>query len=284
MRPSECLAGAKALQKWRDRLPPGLSLGLVPTMGALHEGHLSLVREAKRENDRVIVSIYVNPIQFGPGEDFKAYPREIEKDLERVGEAGGDVVVTFEDEEMYPPGYATFVSVEGLTEGLCGASRPGHFRGVTTVVTKLFHFVRPHRAYFGQKDAQQAAVIRRMTEDLAFGIEIRVLPTVREADGLAMSSRNEYLSPEERERALCLFQALERAKALVKAGEREVKILREAMTEIVRTVGGEGARIEYIEVVDPETFAPLTRIGGQALAVMAVQVGPTRLIDNMVLL
>jgi pantoate--beta-alanine ligase len=253
-------------------------------MGALHEGHLSLVRAARAESDRVLVSVYVNPAQFSPGEDLAAYPRDLEADLRGVGEAGGDAVATFTDDEIYPPGFATTVEVAGLTEGLCGSARPAHFRGVTTVVTKLFNLVRPHRAYFGQKDAQQAAVIRRMTADLDFGVEIRVLPTVREKDGLAMSSRNAYLDPAERKRALCLVRALARAKTMAEEGERDGKTLREAMAAVVRDVGGETAVVDYIEIVDPETFAPLDRIEGAALAALAVRVGPARLIDNMTLI
>jgi len=274
------LQGKESLLRWRGRLPPEKTLGFVPTMGALHEGHASLVRAAHEENDRAIASIFVNPLQFGPREDLAAYPRSLDRDLELVGRAGGDAVVTFTDADMYPPGFATFVSVEGLTEGLCGASRPGHFRGVATVVAKLFHLVRPHRAYFGQKDAQQAAVIRRMTADLDLGIEIRVMPTVREHDGLAMSSRNAYLSPEERGRAVALSRALARAQELLSKGTAGAKALRAAMRKTVKAVAGPDAEIDYIEIVDPDTFLPVARVERRSIAAMAVKIGRTRLIDN----
>jgi pantoate--beta-alanine ligase len=279
----ELLEGVPAVTAWRRRLPLDRTLGFVPTMGALHEGHLSLVRAAKAENDLVLASIYVNPIQFGPEEDIEAYPRNLNEDLRRVAEAGGDAVATFQDREMYMPGYSTYVDVEGLTEGLCGAGRPGHFRGVTTVVTKLFHLVRPDRAYFGRKDAQQAGVIRRMTEDLAFGIEIRVMPIVREQDGLAMSSRNAYLSGDERKRAACLYRALCRAREAAASGERDAEALRSLMEGVIREESGGSARIDYVEIVNPETFRPVEKLEVRALAALAVQVGPARLIDNMFL-
>jgi len=279
----ELLEGVQAVTAWRRRLPSGRTLGFVPTMGALHDGHLSLVRAAKAENDLVLASIYVNPIQFGPGEDIEAYPRNLVEDLRRVAEAGGDAVATFQDREMYMPGYSTYVDVEGLTEGLCGAGRPGHFRGVTTVVTKLFHLVRPDRAYFGRKDAQQAGVIRRMTEDLAFGIEIRVMPIVREQDGLAMSSRNAYLSGDERKRAACLYRALCRARDAASGGERDAEALKGLMEGVIREEGGGSVRIDYVEIVNPESFRPVEKLEVRALAALAVQVGPARLIDNMFL-
>jgi len=281
MKRPERLHGKRAVAAWRTRLPGGAALGFVPTMGALHEGHLSLVRAAREENDVVLASVFINFIQFGAGEDLDAYPRDLEGDLDKLGEAGADALVTFRDGEMYPPGYATYVDVERLTAGLCGASRPGHFRGVTTVVAKLFNLVRPHRAYFGQKDAQQAVVIRRMTEDLDFGIRIRVMPIVREADGLAMSSRNAYLSAEERKRALGLSRGLFRARDLVAGGERDAGAVVEAVREIIETVAGKEARVDYIAVVDPETLQPVDRIETRALAAAAVKVGPARLIDNV---
>jgi pantoate--beta-alanine ligase len=283
MKTPELLEGKAALRRWREALPAGKTLGFVPTMGALHEGHASLVRAAHAENEVTIASIYVNPLQFGPKEDLAAYPRTLERDLEIVGREGGDAVVTFRDADMYPPGFATHVEVEGLTEGLCGASRPGHFRGVATVVAKLFALVQPHRAYFGQKDAQQAAMIRRMTADLDLGIEIRVMPTVREPDGLAMSSRNAYLSPDERRRAVALSKALGAAQELLAKGQDDAKALRAAMRTTVKSVAGPDADIDYIEIVDPDTFRPVEHVERRAIAAVAVKIGRTRLIDNMFL-
>ncbi len=280
MKRPELLDGKAALRRWRDALPAGKTLGFVPTMGALHEGHASLVRASAAECEATIASVYVNPLQFGPKEDLAKYPRTLERDLEVVGAAGGDAVVVFRDEDMYPPGFATYVEVEGLTEGLCGASRPGHFRGVATVVAKLFNLVRPRRAYFGQKDAQQAAMIRRMAADLDLGIEIRVMPTVREPDGLAMSSRNAYLSADERRRAVALSQALRKAKQLLAGGQDGAEALRAAVRETVKAVAGPEAEIDYVEIVDPETFRPVARVERRAIAAMAVRIGRTRLIDN----
>lgn len=274
------LDGIAAVRAWRRTVPSGAAVGFVPTMGALHEGHLALIRAARAENDLVAASVYVNPIQFGPGEDFEAYPRDLEADRLRIG-AAADVLAAFSDAEMYPGGFSTFVDVEGVTEGLCGAARPGHFRGVTTVVAKLFHIVRPHRAYFGRKDAQQAAAIRRMTRDLDFDIEIRTVETVREPGGLAMSSRNAYLTPAQRERGLCLFRALAAARDAARAGETDPRALQEILRRTVREIGGGEAALEYAEIVDPESFRPVTRVGERALAALAVRIGPARLIDNM---
>lgn len=278
------LQGIDAVKAWRKGLEDGPTVGFVPTMGALHEGHLSLIRAASRECDVAAVSVYVNPLQFSPGEDLEAYPRDLEGDRAMAGSAGCDVVGVFTDTEMYRPGFATYVEVQGLTEGLCGKSRPGHFRGVTTVVTKLFHIFGPHRAYFGQKDAQQAAVIRRMAQDLDFPTEVRVLDTVREKDGLALSSRNAYLSREERAKATCLFEALNRARELAVAGERSASVLVKAMRRVVTERGGEGAVLEYVEVVDPDTMTPIERVEKRALAALAVKLGPARLIDNLLLI
>jgi pantoate--beta-alanine ligase len=280
----ELLEGLHAARDWRARIETGRTVGLVPTMGALHEGHLSLVRAAEEECDLVAVSVYVNPLQFAPGEDLEAYPRDLEADRRLAGEAGCDVLAVFADTEMYPPGFSTYVDVEGLASGLCGKSRPGHFRGVTTVVTKLFHILAPSLAYFGQKDAQQAAVIRRMTADLDFGTKIRILPTVREEDGLAMSSRNAYLTAEERAKAPCLFAALNRAKELAASGERDTEVLQGAMRDVIVEDGGEDAVIEYIEIVDPLTMKPLVKVDESALAAVAVKLGPARLIDNLLLI
>jgi pantoate--beta-alanine ligase len=254
-------------------------VGFVPTMGYLHEGHLSLVRAARGANAHVIVSIFVNPTQFGPGEDFERYPRDAERDLSLLRDERVDVVFMPPVEEMYPDGASTFVEVEGITDVLEGAHRPGHFRGVTTVVAKLFNIVQPARAYFGRKDAQQLAVVRKMMRDLRRDIEIVGLPIVREPDGLAMSSRNAYLSPEERAAALVLSRALNKAGELFAAGERDAEALRRAMRELI---GAEPlARVDYVSVADPETLQELDRIESHALASLAVRIGRTRLIDNV---
>jgi pantoate--beta-alanine ligase len=250
-------------------------------MGFLHEGHLSLIRRAREQTDRVVVSVFVNPTQFGPEEDFQEYPRDLEHDVRLIGTTGGDVAFVPFVEEMYPQGYATYVHVEGLTAGLCGASRPGHFRGVVTVVTKLFCAVRPHVAVFGQKDAQQAFVIRRMTQDLNMGIEILMAPTIREPDGLAMSSRNVYLSPQERPHAAVLFQALNHARALVESGERSADRIIHSMRERILAEPVHKT-IDYIALVDTETLQPLTHLRGGVLIALAVRIGKIRLIDNMI--
>lgn len=253
------------------------TVGAVPTMGYLHEGHLALVRRARAENDHVVVSIFVNPTQFGPNEDYARYPRDPERDLAMLRAEGVDVVFMPSVQEMYPEGFATYVNVERLTERLEGAHRPGHFRGVTTVVTKLFNILQPHRAYFGQKDAQQLIVIRRMTRDLAFPIEIVDVPTVREPDGLAMSSRNVYLSADERRAATVLFRALEQARQLWDAGVRDGSRLRAAMRAVVESEPL--ARVDYVSVADPDTLEELDAAGDRALASLAVRLGSTRLID-----
>jgi pantoate--beta-alanine ligase len=261
-------------------LLPG-PVGLVPTMGYLHAGHISLAERAKKECASVVVSIFVNPAQFGPAEDLAKYPRDLPRDLDLLEAAGADLVWTPTPEGMYPPGFQTWVTVEGLTAPLEGAQRPGHFRGVTTVVAKLFNAVQPQKAYFGQKDAQQAAVIRRMTKDLDFPIEIIVCPTVREADGLAMSSRNAYLDPEERKAATVLFRALTAAKSAYESGERTGDALRKIMTD---TINAEPlARLQYASCADYDTLEELEKVVGKTLLSMAVFVGKTRLIDNFVL-
>ncbi len=257
------------------------SVGAVPTMGCLHDGHLSLVRRARQDNDHVVATIFVNPTQFGPNEDFERYPRDPDRDLTLLQRERTDVVFMPEVSEMYPPGASTFVTVEGLTERLEGEHRPGHFRGVTTVVASLFNILEPHRAYFGQKDAQQLAVIRRMVRDLHFPVEIVGLPTVRELDGLAMSSRNAYLSADEREAAVCLWRAVCLAHDLWTRGERDAGRLRAAMREVIEAEPL--ARIDYVSVADPETLAELGRAEGPALASLAVRIGSTRLIDNLLL-
>jgi pantoate--beta-alanine ligase len=255
--------------------------GLVPTMGFLHEGHLSLVRRARADNATCSASIFVNPAQFGPSEDFATYPRDMDRDLALLEEAGTDLVYTPPVEGVYPPGFDTYVAVGALTEPLEGAARPGHFRGVATVVAKLFNVLQPDRAYFGQKDAQQALVITKMARDLDFPVEVVVLPTVREADGLALSSRNVYLSPPERHAALSLSRALQAAERLYAGGERDADRVRAAMSAIL--AAEPLARPEYVSVADTATLAELTEISGPALASLAVRVGRTRLIDNVVL-
>ncbi len=276
MRVVHTIAEARAVR----RALPG-TWGFVPTMGYLHEGHLSLVRRARAENDRVAVSIFVNPTQFGPHEDYARYPRDLERDLRLLEPLGVDLVFVPSVEEMYPPGFQTWVIVEEVSRPLEGASRPGHFRGVATVVAKLFNILQPDRAYFGQKDAQQTVVIRRMVQDLNIPVEIVICPTVREPDGLAMSSRNTYLSPEERRAATVLFRALQAAKARYEAGERDAEGLREAMREVIRAEPL--ARIDYVSVAHPETLQELERVEGPALLSLAVYIGTTRLIDNLML-
>ena len=256
-------------------------VGFVPTMGYLHEGHLSLARRAKEECASVVASIFVNPTQFGPGEDLSKYPRDLARDLRLLESVGVDLVWTPTLEVMYPSGFQTWVTVDGLTKGLEGAMRPGHFRGVTTVVAKLFNAVQPHKAYFGQKDAQQAAVIRQMTKDLDFPIEIVVCPTVREADGLAMSSRNAYINPDERKAATVLFRALSAAKTAFEGGEREAEKLRQIVHE---TVASEPlATLQYVSCADYDRLEELESVRGKALLSMAVFIGKTRLIDNFVI-
>jgi len=255
------------------------TVGFVPTMGYLHEGHLALVKQARMDNSNVIVSIYVNPAQFGPREDFGAYPRELNRDLELLREEGVDIVFVPSDDEMYPPEFSSWVDVGKVTERLEGASRPGHFRGVATIVAKLFNIVQPSRAYFGQKDAQQVVVIKRMVADLNMGIDIVVVPTVRENDGLAMSSRNIYLSPRERQAATILSKALNLAQQLWQSGEKDADKLRQQMTSLIQKEPL--AQIDYISIADAETLEELNLIDRPALAFLAVRIGKTRLIDNM---
>ncbi|MCZ6679757.1 MAG: pantoate--beta-alanine ligase [Candidatus Poribacteria bacterium] len=264
----------------RARRAEGKQIGLVPTMGFLHEGHLSLVRGARTDSDFVVVSIFVNPTQFGPSEDFGSYPRDFEQDRRLLVVEGVDLIFAPTVEEMYPPGSVTAVEVAGqLTKGLCGASRPSHFYGVTTVVSKLFNIVSPHRAYFGQKDAQQLAVIQRMVADLNFDIEIVPMPTVRESDGLAMSSRNRYLSPEARRAATVLYRSLQLAKERIEDGERTSAKIIDAMRELIERE--KPARIDYIELVDTNRLEPQELVHGEMLIALAVFVGQTRLIDNL---
>ncbi len=259
----------------------GRTVGLVPTMGYLHEGHLELMRRARERCGIVVASVFVNPTQFGPNEDLARYPRDLERDARLAAEVGVDVIFNPPVEEMYPPGYCTYVDVERITENMCGASRPGHFRGVATVVTKLFNIVRPDAAFFGQKDAQQALVIRRMAADLNMDLEIVTVPTVREPDGLAMSSRNVYLDPEQRRAALVLAGSLDRAVEAVRAGERDVLQIRRLVEELIRAEPL--ARIDYVEIYSYPGLEPVERLQGQALLALAVKFGQTRLIDNVIL-
>ncbi len=262
---------------WRKE---GLSVGLVPTMGFLHEGHKSLIDAAVRDNDRVVVSVFVNPTQFAPNEDFESYPRDLNKDAELCEKAGAAVIFHPEPSEMYHEDYSTFVDMRTLTQVLCGKTRPIHFSGVCTVVSKLFHIVAPDRAYFGQKDAQQLAVIRHMVEDLNFDIEIVGCPIVREADGLAKSSRNTYLNEEERKQAVILSQALKEGLSLIQQGERDA----DKVKNVVRSRIGTAplARIDYVEMVDFKTFENVKEIKGEILTAVAVYIGKTRLIDNFI--
>lgn len=256
----------------------GLRLGLVPTMGYLHEGHLSLVRQALKVTDRVVVSIFVNPLQFGPTEDLTAYPRDIDRDLELIDQYGVHLAYLPDEKEIYPGDFATSVRVAELTERLCGASRPGHFEGVTTIVTKLFAAVKPHVAVFGQKDAQQIIVIQRMVRDLNLDVEILMAPTVREADGLAMSSRNAYLSAEERREAPALYRALMVGQKMIAQGERRAQRVVEAMRDVIEPQ--RSAKIDYIEAVDAKNLAPVTELKNSILLAVAVRFGKARLIDN----
>lgn len=268
----------EAVRKARQH---GQTVGLVPTMGALHAGHASLMRAAREETGYVVVTIFVNPTQFGPNEDYQRYPRPFERDLALCAEVGADLVFAPPVAEVYPPGSCTSVEVTGLQDGLCGASRPGHFRGVATVVLKLLNMVQPDVAYFGQKDAQQARIIQQMVRDLNVPVTIRVCPIVREADGLALSSRNVYLTPEQRRHATVLYRALETARAMVASGERDAAKVRQAMATTIQATPG--AVLDYAELVDNETLQPVVQIKGEVLAALAVKFGNTRLIDNMVL-
>jgi len=256
-----------------------LKAGFVPTMGCLHEGHLSLVRRCRAECDVTVASIFVNPTQFGPGEDFARYPRDLDRDSSLLENEGVDLLFVPEASAIYPEGFSTHVEVAGLPDGLCAAFRPGHFTGVATIVAKLFNIVRPDAAYFGQKDAQQAALIRRMATDLDFGIEIVVCPTVREPDGLAMSSRNSYLTAEDRSAAPALYRALLAAQGAAATGERSAAILRSIVEEGLK---GTPFRIQYVEVVDAIDLKPVDRLRREALVAAAAYLGSTRLIDNVI--
>ncbi|MFA7467650.1 MAG: pantoate--beta-alanine ligase [Desulfotomaculaceae bacterium] len=261
----------------------GKTIGLVPTMGYFHEGHLALMREAKKTCDVVVVSLYVNPLQFGPKEDLAQYPRDFERDCTMARDVGVDAIFTPSDQEMYPQGFSTFstfVEVTGLTARLCGQSRPGHFRGVTTVVTKLFNIVTPDRAFFGQKDAQQAIVIQRMARDLNMGLDVTILPTVREKDGLAMSSRNVYLTGEQRRDALVLNRSLCTFRDAIQEGERDAGRLRGMIMDMITAVPG--AQPDYVEILAVPDLQPLETLQGRVIAALAVRFGKTRLIDNII--
>jgi pantoate--beta-alanine ligase len=266
----DSIAGARA---------KGLTIGLVPTMGALHKGHISLIQYARAETGYVIVSIFVNPTQFGPDEDLARYPHPLEQDLAICADEHVDLVFVPDVATVYPPGFQTYVEVEELQKVLCGQSRPGHFRGVATVVLKLFNMVQPDIAYFGQKDGQQARIIQQMVRDLNVPVEIRVCPIIREPDGLALSSRNQYLDPQQRRQATVLYRALESARRLVEAGERDASTLVGAMKELILRVGG--ATIDYVAIVDADSLEPVQQLQGTVMLALAVKFGDTRLIDNL---
>lgn len=275
----EILQTIDAMKNWSRRVrEQGQALGLVPTMGYLHEGHLSLARKSLGTSDRTVVSIFVNPKQFRPNEDLDTYPRDPEADRRRLEELGVDALFLPTVEDMYPPGYQTYVNVEEMTGYLCGKSRPGFFLGVTTIVLKLFNIVRPDTAFFGEKDRQQLEVIRKMVSDLNMDVHISSLPIVREADGLAMSSRNQYLGEEDRQAARSLNRALDQARQLVAQGESSARIIRARLRNLIEQDGR--AKVDYISVCDPKRFVELEEVQGPAVVALAVQVGKARLIDN----
>jgi pantoate--beta-alanine ligase len=279
----DVISEVKKMQSWADRVRSrGERIGLVPTMGYLHEGHLSLVREGRRRTDHLVLSIFVNPTQFGPGEDLAAYPRNMAGDRALAEKNGVDVLFAPTEHDLYGPDYQTFVSLERLPHHLCGLSRPVHFRGVATVVAKLFNIVKPHVAVFGEKDYQQLMVIRRMAADLNFDVKIVGAPTVREEDGLAKSSRNAYLVPEQRESALTLSRSLEQAEAKVGAGETDPARLTALARDLI--AAAPDTRIDYIEICDPRTLERVDAIEGPVLMALAVHVGQSRLIDNRLLI
>lgn len=265
------------VKAWRNN---GESIGLVPTMGYLHEGHQSLMASAKKDNQRVIVTIFVNPMQFGPKEDLASYPRDLERDKKACQQMGVDLIFCPSADEMYDANFNSYVNVNGLTDMLCGKKRPGHFKGVCTVVTKLFNITQPDRAYFGQKDAQQLAVIQRMVQDLNIPIEIIGCPIVRESDGLAKSSRNSYLSDNERKAAVCLYQSIELANTMIAQGERSVATILSAMQLLIEQQSL--AKIDYIEFVDLSSLKPVSQLTQDTLCALAVYIGKTRLIDNFI--
>lgn len=276
-----CKKISEVRQIVKEHRRQGKSIALVPTMGYLHEGHLTLVKEAKKSGALVVMSIFVNPLQFGPNEDFARYPRDLERDAQKAESAGVDIIFNPEVEEMYPSKNLTYVEVDELGNSLCGASRPGHFRGVTTVVSKLFHIVLPDRAYFGQKDYQQYLIVRQMVEDLNFPIEVIGVPIVREEDGLALSSRNIYLSPEQRTEALVLGHSLAEAENWMRQGEHSAKVIEERIREKIRNESS--GEIDYVEIRCARNLHRVEEIKGKVLIALAVRFGSTRLIDNKVL-
>lgn len=257
-------------------------VGFVPTMGALHLGHLSLIRQAKKDTDFVVVSIFVNPIQFAPGEDYRSYPRDFKKDSQLLRKEGVDLVFYPTPEIMYPQDFSTYVEETFLSKPLCGKRRPGHFRGVCVVVTKLFNIIQPDISYFGAKDYQQAQVIKKMVRDLNFPLKIKICPTVREPDGLAMSSRNSYLTPKEREEATCLYQSLLLARRLIKKGEKDAEKIKKTMKKLILKKAS-SPKIDYIEIVDPDSLRKVSLINKRVLVAVAVYIGKARLIDNMII-
>lgn len=278
----QTITGIKEMQAFSNRVRgEGKTIALVPTMGFLHPGHVSLMEEGKKRGDILIISIFVNPTQFGAGEDYDSYPRDMERDRQLAQEAGVDVIFNPAVTEMYPSGFQTYVSVEEATKNLCGMARPTHFRGVTTVVCKLFTIVKPHVAIFGEKDFQQLVVIRQMVSDLNLDLEIAGMPIYREEDGLAMSSRNKYLNPDERKAALCLVNSLKKATALFEQGERKVKKIVE---EVKHSIEAEKlARIDYVKICNAKTIQEVEQINQEAVLALAVNIGKTRLIDNVLL-
>lgn len=277
----EVFSDIPSYRRWRRALPPGQALGFVPTMGALHAGHMKLAEASRSANPVTAVSIFVNPLQFGPSEDFSRYPRPFEEDLRLCREAGVAAVFAPQPKDFYAPDHATYVEVAGLDKHLCGASRPGHFRGVCTVVLKLFQVIAPGRAYFGQKDIQQALILKKMAADLSLDLELVIVETVREASGLALSSRNVYLSPDERQRATALSRGLFRARDAWRAGEKSAEALRALMRAEIEASGP--TRIDYVEVASQDALAPLETLDRPAVAAVAVFYGKTRLIDNVLL-
>jgi pantoate--beta-alanine ligase len=278
----EVIATVKEMQRRSDQLrQEGKTITFVPTMGYLHEGHLALMREGKRRGDILVISIFVNPTQFGPGEDYDQYPRDMQRDLKLVEKVGVDIVFTPSAHEMYPDAFQTYVQVERVTQNLCGISRPGHFRGVTTVVAKLFNIVKPHLALFGQKDYQQLVTIKRMVEDLNMDIEVIGIPTVRERDGLAMSSRNTYLSPKKRKEAARLYRALRKGEECFRQGGKNTAVILTTVRGIIEEI--KPTTIDYIKVCDAHTLEDIEAIKGEAIIAVAIQIGKTRLIDNLIL-
>jgi pantoate--beta-alanine ligase len=274
------ITSIKKMQQCADRAKrAGKAIGFVPTMGYLHHGHLSLARQAKKDNDIAVMSVFVNPIQFGQKEDFKKYPRDMKRDAALAADAGIDIIFYPSSKVMYPQDYQTYVEVIELSKHLCGKSRPGHFKGVATVVIKLFNIVKPDIAYFGQKDAQQAAVIEKMVSDLNMDVEIKVMPIVREPDGLAMSSRNRYLSPTQRKDALVLKNALQKAVSMIISDEKNPEAVKLCMREIINSVPS--SKIEYISIIDAASLRDIKEIKGNILIALAVRIGKTRLIDNV---